>query len=237
MNPMMPMNEAMLGAVLSMFLKVSMIMTGLVSLVFIIRTSILVTTVARAGEYGEVLKSVVLYFGLIQLFPSFVKLIISSSGVLASKIAFIPSPEAQDLISGFVNRLFGDYVLLKVFGAIGDIIVIGVANSFYTSLISLLLCIAPIIIFLSTMLGLSHGIKTYLSIFLALCLWPTLWNILGLLGRELTSQVSSSPISVVLFWFVIQAMQFLSPLFCVSLFKNLSASSAFTSVIKVAKWI
>lgn len=235
MNPFMPMNDAVLTAAMEMFSKVSNILTLLVSMIFIIRVSLLVATVSGPFSYSELLKDTFVYFGLIKLFPIFVKLIVQSTSGIAEKISFVPQVQAQEAIQATVDKLFGESIFFRVLGRIGDLAIIYVANTAYTSLISLLLAVAPVVIFLNSMLGISHGIKIYFGVLMSLCLWPTFWNLLGLFGRELSSQMGHSPFSSAIFWLVIQAFQIISPILCIFLFSSLSASPGFSKTMSIAR--
>lgn len=243
MTTMLPMSEIMLSGSLTLYSKVSVIVSSFVGFIFIIRCSLLVASIGRTDQYVELLKNVVMYFGLSQLFPYFVRTIVGATAKLSQSIAFVPSQVSQDSIKGFFDRMFGEFVVLRVMGSIGDVIVLGLSNAFYSTAIGLIFCIAPVVIFLNTMLGISQGVKVLIGIFLSLCLWPTLWNLLGLLGNEVSSSTNSSPVATASFWVVIQILQCLSPLFCLFLFKSLSADGAITQMAKKGvkvvggKWI
>jgi hypothetical protein len=88
-------------------------------------------------------------------------------------------------------------------------------------------------LFLSTMLGITQGIGAYFMSFISLSMWPLLWNLLGLLGRELWPHLSTSPIAAVTFWIVIQILQVLSPVFCVILFVSLAPSQSLSRAVTV----
>lgn len=233
MNPMLPMNEAVLSAALGLFSKVSLIVSGLVGFVFVMRVCFLSLRIAGSYEYLELVGDTVKYFGITNLFPILAKLVINVTGSLALAISFVPMTQAQGEIEEFMQKLLSDFAMFQIFGRIGDIIMNLVTQSLYTVSIALLLAIAPILIFMSSMLGLLQGISAYFTSLISLCLWPVLWNLLGLLGRELWPLVGSSPISSVTFWLVIQLLQFFSPLFCALLFRSLAPSQAISKVVSV----
>ncbi|MBS1972653.1 MAG: hypothetical protein JSU04_20260 [Bdellovibrionales bacterium] len=233
MNPLTPMNETMLQAALTLFSKVSVILSAFVGLIFVMRICFLSIRIANVYEYVEVIGDTVKYFGITYLYPIIVKLIVLATGGLALSISYAPMTAAQSSIEEFMRKLFSEIVLFQVFGKVGDILMNLFTQSIYTVFISLLLAIAPVMIFFSTMLGISQGIGAYFSSLLSLCMWPVLWNLLGLLGRELWPNLSSSPVSSVVFWLVIQVLQLFSPLFCVLLFRTLSPSQAISKVISI----
>lgn len=234
MNSLSPMNETVLAAALGLFSKVSMILAGLVGVVFMMRICFLVVRIANVYEYADVIGDTVKYFGLSSLFPFLVKLIVKITGDLALSISYAPMTAVQSSIEEFAQKLFGEIVMFQVFGKIGDIIMNLLTQSLYTISISLLLAIAPIMIFLSTMLGFSQGVAAYFASFITFCMWPVLWNLLGVLGRELWPFIGSSPASAVVFWIVIQILQLFSPLFCILLFRTLTPTMGISKVISLA---
>jgi len=233
MNPLVPLNDTVLQAALSLFSKVSLILSGLVGMIFVMRICFLSVRIANIYEYSEVIGDTVKYFGMTYLYPILVKLLVSVTGGLALSISYAPVTAAQSSIAEFAHKLFGEFVIFQIFGKIGDILMNLVTQTIYTVFISLLLSIAPILIFLSTMLGLSQGVGAYFSSLMSLCMWPVLWNLLGLLGRELWPIIGNSPVSTVVFWVVIQILQVASPLYCALLFRSLSPSQAISKVISI----
>lgn len=233
MNSFDPMNQVVLEASLGLFSKVSLMVTALVGLVFTMRLTFLVLRVASAYEYGALFGDTVKYLGLSQLFPYLVKLILSVASGLAAKVSFVAPSDVQMKIESFVREVFGEFVLFNVVGKIGDIAITLLCQSFYSVLLALLLAIAPIMLFLSTMLGITQGIGAYFMSFISLSMWPLLWNLLGVLGRELWPHISSSPIAAVSFWIVIQILQVLSPVFCIVLFVSLAPSQSLSKAVTV----
>lgn len=221
-----PMNEVMLTAALGLFSKVSNFMSALVGMIFIMRITLLVIQVASARDYADVLSDTVKYLGITSLFPYLIRLIVDITSSLALKVSFVPLSEEQKSVQDFIHNLLGEYPLFQIFGSIGDLILNLFAQSIYTVLISLLLAIAPIVIFTSIMLNFTESVGAYFQTLIALCLWPILWNILGLLGRELFPLINDSPVSGVVFWIVVQFLQLFSPIFCFLLFKSLSPSQS-----------
>lgn len=233
MNPLIPMNEAVLAAALSLFSKVSVIITGLAGLFFTMRMTLLAVKPSSSYEYGAVIGDTAKYLGLTLIFPTFIRLILDITGGIALKVSYIPQTEAQKQIENFVHQLFGEYVFFQVMGKVGDIVLNLFCQSCYTVLMALLLAIAPVMLFLSTMLGISQGVGAYFMSFISLCMWPVLWNLLGLLGKELWPLLGGSPLSAVTFWVVIQVLQVLSPVFCIILFVSLTPSQSISKAVSI----
>lgn len=235
MTPLSPINEAVLLAALNLFSKVSLLMTSLVGLLFTLRMVLLALKSSNSYEYGAIIGDTAKYLALTILFPVLIRLVLDITGGLAHKISFVPQTEAQSQIELFTSELFHEYVFFQVMGKIGDIVINLFCQSFYTILMALLLSVAPIMLFLSTMLGISQGVGAYFMSFISLSLWPVLWNLLGLLGKELWPLLSSSPLSVTVFWVVIQVLQVLSPVFCIVLFVSLTPSQSLSKVISIVR--
>lgn len=236
MNSFLPMNEAVLSGGLALFTKVAGILMGFVSVIFMMRLVFLVVKISPAPEYGELIQDTVMFLGMLAIYPIILKLIVFSIEDLAVKIAYIPQPETQSLIKSFLDRLFYNNPIFQISGSIGHIILASLAQSVYTALISLFVASAPIFIFLSTMLGIHSGLRSYFGILISLCLWPVMWNLLGQLGTQVGMHFMDSPVSTFCFWTVIQILQLLSPLFTFGLFKNMSTGVGLAKVALVGRF-
>ncbi|GEM_PF-2777454 len=237
MSSFIPMNEAVLAGGLSLFTKVATIITGFVSVIFMMRLSYLVVKIAPVSEYGDLFKDSATFFALVTLYPVLIKLIIFSISDIALKISFIPAEENQKVFQNFINRLLPDYPLFIVFGSLGDVIILGLANSIYSAFISLLLASGPVFLFLATLLNMQSGLKTYFGLLISLSLWPIMWNIMGHLSLHVGGQFNDNPVSAFCFYVVILVLQFLSPLFTFGLFKSMSLSTGVTKVISWGRMI
>ena len=227
MGPFMPISEVVISGGLSLFAKVSAIISGFVGLMFAMRISFLVVRISPPSEYGNLLQSVIGYFGFTAIYPVLLKLIIATSGAIASRVTFVPLEQAQLDIMNFVDALFSDFPIMMISGKI--------SYSIFTALISLFVATAPIFIFLGTMFDIQSGLKSYFGILISLSLWPVLWNILGQLAIHVGSQFKDSPVSSVCFWGVIMVLQLLSPLFAYSLFNKMSVETGTSKVLKIIK--
>lgn len=235
MNPMFPMNQAVLEAAMLLFSKVSVVMVSLLTMGYVVRTSLAVTRVAPAFEYFEILKDAGLYLAMLSLYPMIVRMIMDLAEGIAVKIAFIPKEISNDSAQQFMDKFFGQYSVMAMLGSVAGFAFTGFASSLYTVFLSLLLAIAPIVLFLGVILGLSHGMRTYFASILSMCMWPILWNLLGKLGEEMHHHLARSPVSTIAFWTVIQLLQFLSPFLAVFLFRSLATASTAMKVLSFGR--
>ncbi len=224
-------SDTVLNSGLTSFTKVSLIMSGLVGAMFIIRIVSLQVRFASVFEYGDVFKDVICFFAMITLFPFFAKLTFEVSNSLAEAVRYVPHNESKELIQQFLSVIFYKFDMFKIAGAIGEYIGPVLAYGFYTISAVLLLSIAPIVIFYSTILGYSNAIEKFFSAIFALSIWPLVWNIIGLVGQELSKQLGESIIEVVVFGFLISLAQILSPIYCVTLFSSLNPTRAINRMI------
>lgn len=233
MNAFMPISEMVLSSGLSLFTKVTAIVSGLVAAIFFMRMAFLVIKISPAQDYGKLIYDVAFYFGVISLFPMITKLIVFGIGGLAERISYLPPEQAQGDLIDFADKLLSASPVLMITVKACFHFVQAIAYSVYTALISLFIAAAPIFIFMSTVLDIQNGLKAFFGMIISLSLWPVLWNLLGQLALTVGSQMHDSPISSVCFWIVILTLQLLSPLFTLSLFKNLSTDIGTSKVMKV----
>lgn len=230
MNALTPVSEVILTSGLAMFGKVSGLMIVLVGTILIMRIVSLQAKFAGPGEYGTVLTDTVLYFAMLSLFPFLITLIFSFSEALANKIYYIPITTAEGKLQEFLKFLFYKDDFLKVTGNLGGFFVIYLAQGLYSIFTGLLLSIAPIIIFMATILGFERGLSLLFTSIISISLWPVVWNLLGLLGNEIFKSIETSTIAVVVYWCLIHLLQLLSPLFCIVLINTLSPSGIVSRV-------
>ncbi|WP_413578595.1 hypothetical protein ACLVWU_08665 [Bdellovibrio sp. HCB290] len=237
MNLFIPMDELLLTESLNLFSKVSLVVSSFVGAVFAMRAVMLQVRVASSAEYGELLTDLLAYFGLTALYPYLIKLLMNAIFEIALKIG------AQSVISRVDKRetypmlkdLLGDWPVVEILAKIGDVTILALSQGFYSICIGLLIAIAPVVIFSSTVLKISNGVKEYFQILIAMALWPVLWNVLGVLGDSFTQHLLTSPFRTLIFGFVIYSLQLLSPVFCMFLFKSMSSTGAISQVIKLGR--
>ncbi len=201
MHPFNPAIDLILQSGFLLFTKVSVMMLGLIGTIFLMRVIALQARFAHAQDYAGLLKDVVLYFSMIQLFPILVRIIYSTGAGLATKISFVPVTVAQSKLDEFFSSMFFDFQILKITAKIGDFVILNLAQGFYFTTI------------------------------ISISLWPVVWNLIGLFGKELFNSTSSSTLTIIIYWFLIQILQLLSPLFCLFLLKSLSPSGVVTKII------
>lgn len=226
MNPFEPINALLLERSLELFSKVSLVVSGFVAVCFIMRAVFYQVTFRGVEAYAGLLQDVIVFFSFINVFPMLVKLLMSSVIQIASKVGSHELAGVNEASDKFFQYMSGDYVVMQIWEKIGDISLIVIVQSVYSIMIGLLLAIAPIVIFSSTILKLSNGIGSYFKILFATSMWPILWNLLGTLGNSMWPKYFESPFRTVIYWSLVKLFQFLSPIFCISLFSSFSASSA-----------
>ncbi|QDK37913.1 hypothetical protein [Bdellovibrio sp. NC01] len=226
MNPFDPINSLLLERSLELFSKVSVVVTGSVAVCFLMRAVFYQVTFRGVDAYASLFQDVIAYFALINVFPMLVKLLMQTVIQIAAKVGSPEMSGVNEASEKFFEYMSGDYVIMQIWEKIGDISLIVIVQSCYSIMIGLLLAIAPIVIFSSTILKLSSGIGTYFKILFATSMWPILWNLLGTLGASMWPKFFESPFRTVVYWSLIKFFQFLSPIFCISLFSSFSAASA-----------
>lgn len=222
-----PIDSSMLDAALLVFRKVSSISTGFVATIFVARLSILVVSVAAVEAYGKLLRDMAFFFIAISLFPQVFRIVVSSVGVLSSTVgsqAVVSSgsPTATD------ELLQATKAQMPILGFMIDILPLSItyiAQSIFSIIIGLLCAIAPVIFLSHLISGSLLGLQQFLSTLIILCLWPVLWNVLGLLRHELAPTISQTSLGSFCFAIVIQCLQLVSPLLCIPLFKSSSLGS------------
>ena len=105
MHPFNPAIDLILQSGFSLFSKVSIMMLGLIGTIFLMRVIALQARFAHAQDYAGLLKDVVLYFAMIQLFPILVRMIYSTGAGLATKISFVPVAVAQSKLDEFFSSI------------------------------------------------------------------------------------------------------------------------------------
>ncbi len=156
-----------------------------------IRVSALALRVAGSYEYKEVIFDTLQYFVLTKVFPLLIKLTLDVINNIAKKIAYIPLPESKHVFQEFIQKLFPEFVVMKILSLIGDVFLMGLSQSFYTVCMAMLIAIAPILLFLSTMLGVSAGMGPFFKAFISFGIAPVFCNLFGVLGRELWPYVNT----------------------------------------------
>lgn len=231
MTNFQPLDEVILNAGLDLFSKISSFMTAIIAAVVIMRVVFLQATFSGASGYSELFIDLISYFGLSGIFPMLVKLMMEVIATLSKKIALSQMNDVHETVDKFMSALIAESPGAQILAKVGDLAVLMFAQSTYTIMIGLLLAVAPIVLFCSTVLNLSFGMRAYFQSLLAMALWPLLWNVLGALGKSMFPYFSESPFRTTIYWCVILLLQVFSPIFCIILFRSMSSSGAISSAV------
>lgn len=226
MNAFSPISETVLSAVLAVYDQSNSITTLLVGLIISMRMVFLLGQFAGGDSYAEVFKDLIAFLGISSLFPMLLRLLLSVINWLTLKFSYngFGGPEGESL--GFVLKLFGDSKYLEVLASLGDVFIAALSKAAYTAILAVFVAIAPIVFLIGLTFGMRGKISFYFSTLTAICLWPVLWNLLGLLGSKLSSGTKGSQIASISFAIVIYTLQLLSPVFSILLFTTLNPASA-----------
>lgn len=235
MNAFTPISETVLSAVLAVYQQTSNITTGLMGLIVSVRIAFLIAQFANASCYGEVFKDLIAYLGVSNLFPMIVKLILDIINELVSSLSYKVPDRANEGIAEYYSKLFGESVLLEVLSGLGDIFIGAVARSAYSVVLAIFLGIAPIIFLVGFAFGFKGKIAIYFSTLIAIALWPVLWNLLGLLGDQLSGALGGSQIAGFGFSIVIYILQICSPIFSIFLFSTLNPAGSIKKVATLVR--
>lgn len=215
-----PMDPMVLAASLEVFKKVAMLVSTLVACAFIFRLIMLQVSFAPASDYAETVKDTVSFFALVAAFPMLVKILMDACAALANSISYLPPSDAQIEVENMIKSVFGGETFLWIVAKFLDFILVQMAGGFYTLCLAITLGAAPIIIFMNTILGLSTGLRPFFTTLISFSLYPVLWNIIGLLGKQVWPYMKSQPMSASIFWVTVQILQLFSPFFCSALFSK-----------------
>lgn len=224
MTPFLPMEPGLLESALAVFSRVAGLMTTLVGTAFLVRSVLLLISFAPAGDYASILRSVVIYFAGVSLFPSLLHVLMEVTGSLASAIPFPASEAPTGVLAESLGRIsksliFSGPAILHEMG------ILYLARAVYGILLALLIGIAPVVIFVAVLLQ-GAGLSAFLTAFVTLALWPVLWNILGALAFQISRDFEVTSLSRFLYWIVVYILQLFSPVFAVFLFKSFSVGAA-----------
>lgn len=233
MTPFLPMDAAALSISLAHFQKVALVTSSVFGLVVVARFALLAVTLGSSQSYGTVLRDALIYLVAISVFPSLLRVVVDISGSLAMAISFEPTVVEEDAVNGYLEAVRSGLGFISVIFDLGRFGVVYVARAFYTLLLAILIAIGPVILMLSALIG-GGGVMPYASSIGLLLLWPVTWNLLGSLAGEVSRSNGQSSLGIYCFWFVVQLLQLLSPLFSVFIFKSMAASEALKRPLSAA---
>lgn len=226
MNAFSPISEAVLTAVLAVYQQTSNITLGLMGMILSVRVAFLVSQFASASCYGELFQELIAYLGISNLFPLLIRLILNSINGIVSRLSYSSTSKPFGSSLDVLTKLFINSQYFEVIMGIGDIFIGAISKSAYSVVLAVFVAIAPVVFLVGLTFGMKGKIIMYFSTFIAIALWPVLWNLLGLLGNKLSSSMGSSQIASMSFAVVIYFLQLLSPLFSILLFTTLNPAGA-----------
>jgi len=199
---------------------------SLVLLVFLCRLIYFQFTLSDAYKYKDLFLDTLSCFFLILVFPTVINLIINFSTSLSDSL--MSESYFRTIKTSFVKKdpIFHWYTLSPaeqiyfVCESIKTHLFFPTISWVFNIGLALLITCGPIIIFSSTMLNFSIGIKAYLAALILLSLWPFLWNSISLLSEQIikTDYNFKNTIGSLIIWII----QILSPLFILKLLSGAS---------------
>jgi hypothetical protein len=227
------MDAATLSVSLGHFQKVALATSSVFGLVVMARFALLAVSLGSFQSYGAVLRDALIYLVAISIFPSLLRVVIDICGSLAMSISFEPTVVEEDTVNGYLEAVRSGLGFVSVIFDLGRFGVVYIARAIYTLLLAILIAIGPIVLMLSALVG-GGGVMAYMNSIALLLLWPVTWNLLGSLAVEVSRSNGQSSLGIYCFWFVVQALQLLSPLFSVFIFKSMAASEALKRPLSAA---
>lgn len=237
MTPFPPIDSTVLQAVLDTFEIVSRIVLGLTGAVFIARASLLVIQVEGAQAFSTLVRETIVLLLSLSIFPFVLKTLIAGTGQVAALIRFEAHSRSVGAIDGFIESIRTQLPLFGILADVGQLTLQHFVRAVFSLLVGLLAVATPLVFFSGYILGQGIGVAAIGSALLTLCLWPALWNIIGLFSSALWPSFQGTSLSSVVFSVVVTLLQFISPLFCLALLRQLSPQSALHSGMNVTSAI
>jgi hypothetical protein len=225
-----PIDSAVLQAVLETFQRVAGIVLGITSAVFIARVALLIVQVEGSHAFASLVRDTVVLLLALAIFPFVLKTVVSGSGQIAELIRFEAHSRSSGPIDNLLGSLKNQMLIFGLISDIGDITIQHLVRSVFSLLIGLLAVAAPLIFISAYILGQGIGVAALGSNLLAFSLWPVLWNVIGLLSSTLWPAFQDTSLSSIVFSIAVTILQFLSPLFCLSLLRQMAPQAALRSV-------
>lgn len=235
MTSFYPMEPRILESSLNLFSKVNVFLLPLIAALATMRIALLLTQVAAASRYIDVFEDVAKYFAATLLFPRIVQIILDFIFALAEKLSF-PQNNSLSLRGNEFAQLMAktsEWFDFHITGA--DVTICLISQSVYTLALSLFIVIAPVLFILGVFFGMNGRIGQYFSTFIALALWPVLWNLLGLLALEITKNSNLSAMASFIFATVMFGVQILSPLISAFLFSTMNPLAALGKIASIGR--
>ncbi len=222
-----PLDPSMMDAVLNTFGIVAKAVTGVIGALFIVRSALLLVSMESAESFFALFRETLTLLLALTIFPHAFKILVSGTGELAGLIRFEEQTRELGAIDEFFAAIAQAIPWISFLNELGSLAVYHVIRAIYSVLIGLLAVASPLIFISGYLTGRGIGVSQVSTMILALCLWPTLWNVIGLLGSKLWLQFQGSSLSSLIFSIVVLVLQIFSPLFCLSLLRDLRPQAAF----------
>lgn len=229
-----PIDSAVLQAVLETFQRVAGIVLGITSAVFIARVALLIVQVEGSHAFADLIRDTVALLLALAIFPFVLKTIVAASGQIAELVRFEAHARSSGAIDNLLGSLKSQVLMFGLIADIGDITIQHLVRSVFSLLIGLLAVAAPLVFISGYILGQGIGVAALGSNLLAFSLWPVLWNVIGLLSSTLWPAFQDTSLSSIVFSIAVTVLQFLSPLFCLALLRQMAPQAALRSVTGLA---
>lgn len=228
-----PLDPSMMDAVLSTFDVIAKAVTGLIGALFIVRSALLVVSMESAESYFALFRETLTLLLALTVFPHAFKILVNGTGDLAGLIRFQEQTRELGAIDEFFAAISQAIPWISFLNELGSLAIYHVIRAVYSVMIGLLAVASPLIFISGYLTGRGIGVSQVSTMILAMCLWPALWNVIGILGETLWTQFQGSSLSSLIFSIVILVLQIFSPLFCLSLLKDLRPQAAFSAAVRI----
>jgi hypothetical protein len=228
-----PLDPSMMEAVLNTFGIVAKAATGLIGALFIVRSALLLVSMESAESYFMLFKETLTLLLALTIFPHAFRILVSGTGELAGLIRVESQMRELGAIDEFFSAISQAIPWISFLNELGSLAVYHVIRAVYSVLIGLLAVASPLVFISAYLTGRGIGVSQVSTMILAMCLWPTLWNVIGLLGSKLWLQFQGSSLSSLIFSIVVLVLQIFSPLFCLSLLRDLRPQAAISAAARI----
>jgi hypothetical protein len=219
------MDQTMLAAAVATYAKVAQVTSGLALAIFTARISLSATLISQPGQYGSIVKELILFFLAIALFPEVFRAIVVTSGSVAHMLSYQEVARGEGTVNKLWDLVVHDYPFLSM-AALGPWFTFHLVRGIYLAILGAICAIAPVVLLYQFLSGQGAGVAVLGQAVLTLSSWPILWNSLGLLSNQFWPSFSKTSLAGVCFSLAITVLQVLSPFFAAAFFKTLSVSGA-----------
>ena len=219
MTPFPPIDPLTVTSITETFSSVSVVVTSLIGAVMVARFALLAMQVAGADQYAAVVQDAVLFSFLF-------KVAISAVTELAGKFEYREMNLPRGVMGEFIDQLRGMTYPISLIVDVVSMSFLYIVRTIFTLVLAVLCSAIPLMLLTEFVFGVRIGVAGIGSTILALILWPVLWNIIGVLAIRLAPSMSETSLSAGVFVFLVQLVQFLSPVLCFILLKSAAPQAA-----------